>query len=60
MLNLSKSDLRFIAKKRSVSGYKNMPKDELIDRINRSKPSENNKKNIFKPKKRRNKKEEHL
>ena len=51
MLNLSKSALIFIAKKRSVSVYKNMSKDELIDAINISEPAKNNKKNIFKPKK---------
>ena len=56
MLNLSKIELRFIAKKRSVSGYKNMSKDELIDAINISKPAKNNKKNIFKPKEKMKKK----
>ena len=50
MLNLSKSELRSIAKKRSASGYKNMSKDELIDAINISKIAKNNKKNIFKRK----------
>ena len=44
MLNLSQSELRFIAKKRSVSRYKNMSKDELIDATNISKPAKNNKK----------------
>ena len=48
MINLSKSVSRFIAEKRSVSGYKNMTKDELTDAINISKPAKNNKRNIFK------------
>ena len=48
MLNLSKSELRLIAKKGSVSGYKNMSKDELISAINISKPAKNIKNNIFK------------
>ena len=35
MINLSKSELRLIAKKKeSGSGYKNMSKDELTDAIN--------------------------
>ena len=50
MLSLLQSELRLIAKKRSVSGYKNMSKDELISAINISKPAKNNKNNIFKPK----------
>ena len=50
MLNLSKSELRLIATKRGVSGHKSMSKDELINAINTSKPTKNNKKNIFKPK----------
>ena len=48
MLNLLKSELRSIAKKRSISGYKSMSKNELIKTINLSKPSKNNNKNIFK------------
>ena len=50
MLNLLKSELRSIAKKRSISGYKSMSKNELINAINISKPTKNNKKNIFKSK----------
>ena len=60
MLNLSKSELRLIARKRGVKGYNNMPKDELIDAINLLKPAKDNNKKNFKTKKRRNKKEEHL
>ena len=48
MLNLSKTELRSIAKKRSISDYKSMPKNELIIAINISKPTKNNKNNIFK------------
>ena len=44
MLNLSKSELRSIAKRRSMS------KNELINAINISKTTKNNKKNIFKSK----------
>ena len=47
---MSKSELRLMAKKRSVSGYKNLSKDELISAINITKPAKNNKKNIFKSK----------
>ena len=50
MLNLSKSELRLIARKGGVKSYNNMPKDELIDPINLLKPAKDNKKNIFKPK----------
>ena len=50
MLNLLKSELRSIAKKRSISGYKSMSKNELINAINISKPTKNNIKNIFKSK----------
>ena len=48
MLNLSINELRSIAKKRTLSDYKSMSKKELI--INTSKPKKNNKKNIFKSK----------
>ena len=47
MLNLSKSELRLIARKRGVKRYNNMPKDELIDAIDLLKPSKHNKKKIF-------------
>ena len=50
MLNLLKSELRSIARKRSISGYKSMSKNELINAINISKPTKNNEKNIFKSK----------
>ena len=43
MLNLLKSELRSIAKKRSINGYKSVSKNELINAIN-------NKKIIFKSK----------
>ena len=36
MLNLLKSELRLIVKKRSISGYKSMSKSELINAINTS------------------------
>ena len=48
MLNLSKTELRSIAKKRSISVYKSMAENELINAINISKLTKNNKKNIFK------------
>ena len=50
MLNLLKSKLRSMAKKRSISGYKSMSKNELINAINILKPTKHNKKNIFKSK----------
>ena len=50
MLNLLKNELRLIAKKRSISGYKSMSKNELINAINISEPAKNNRKNIFKSK----------
>ena len=56
MLNLLKSELRSTAKKRSISGYKSMSKNELINAINISKPTKNNKKNIFKSKRKKIKK----
>ena len=43
MLSQLKSELRSISKKRSISGYKNMSKNELINAINISKPTKNNK-----------------
>ena len=55
MLNLLKSELRLIAKK-GISGYKNISKNELINAINTSKPTKNNKKNIFKSKRKEIKK----
>ena len=48
MLNLLKSELRLKAKKRSISGYKSLSKNDLIDAINTSEPAKSNKKNIFK------------
>ena len=51
MLNPLKRQLRLIAKKkRSISGYKSMSKNELVNAINTSEPAKNNKKNIFKSK----------
>ena len=50
MLNLLKSELRLIAKERSISSYKTIPKNELINAINISKSTKNNIKNIFKSK----------
>ena len=43
MLNLLKSELRSIAKKRSISVYKSMSKNELTNAINISKLTKNNK-----------------
>ena len=56
MLNLLKSELRLIAKRRSISGYKSMSKNELINAINTSEPGKNNRKNIFKSKRNKIKK----
>ena len=50
MLHLLKSELRLIARKRSISGYKSMSKNELINAINISEPAKNNRRNIFKSK----------
>ena len=36
MVNLLKSELKLITKKRSISGYKSMSKNELINAINTS------------------------
>ena len=59
MLNLSKNELRSIAKKRGIiSDYKSISKNELIRTINISKPRENNKHYIFESK--RNKIKESL
>ena len=59
MLNLSKNELRSIAKKRGIiSDYKSISKNELIRTINISKPIENNKNYIFESK--RNKIKESL
>ena len=55
MLHLLKSELRLIAKK-SISGYKSMSKNELINAINTSEPLKNNRKNIFKSKRKEIKK----
>ena len=55
MLHLLKSELRLIAKK-SISGYKSMSKNELINAINTSEPIKNNRKNIFKSKRKEIKK----
>ena len=56
MLNLLKSELRLIAKKGSIGDYKSMSKNELINAINISKPTKNNKKNILKSKRKEIKK----
>ena len=40
MLNLSKNDLSSTAKKRTISNYKSMSKNELINAINISKPNQ--------------------
>ena len=56
MLNLSKSELRLIAKERSISGYKSMSKNELINAINTSEPAKSNEKNIFESKRKEIKK----
>ena len=44
ILNLLKSELRSIAKSKSISGYKSMSKKELINAINISKPTKNKEK----------------
>ena len=45
MLNLSKDELiAFAKKKKTISEYKSMSKDELITAINTPKPIKNNKK----------------
>ena len=57
MINLAKSELRSLAKKRSISGYKSMSKNELIYAISISKPTRNNKKetkkSLMKPSKKK-------
>ena len=51
MLHLSKSELRSIAKRRTICDYKSMPLiNKLINAIDISKPTKNNKNNIFKSK----------
>ena len=49
MLNLSKNDLSSTAKKkkRAISNYKSMSKDELINAINISKPNQQKIKRTF-------------
>ena len=51
-----KSDLRLVAKKRRISGYKSMSNNKLINAINTLKPTKNNRKNIFKSKRKEIKK----
>ena len=56
MINLTKSELRSLAKKRSISGYKSMSKNELIYAISISKPIKNKKetkKSLMKPSKKK-------
>ena len=48
--NLFKSELKSAAKKRTISDYKSMSKNEVINAINLSKTTKNNKKSIFKSK----------
>ena len=50
MINLLKNELRSIVKKRSISDYKSMSKNELINAIYIRKPTKSNKKNTFKSK----------
>ena len=47
ILNLLKSELRLITKKISISGYKSMSKNELINAINTSELAKNNTKKYF-------------
>ena len=48
MLNLLKSELILIAKKKkSISGYKSMSRNELINAIKTSEPAKNNRKKFF-------------
>ena len=57
MLNLLKSELILIVKKkRSISDYKSMSRNELINPINTSEAAKNNRKNIFKSKRKEIKK----
>ena len=48
--------ITLIAKKRSISDYKSMSKNELISAINTSEPAKNNRKNVFKSKRKEIKK----
>ena len=50
MLNLLRNELISIEKERTISDYKSMSKNELIDAINILKPTKYNKINIFKSK----------
>ena len=50
MLNLLRNELISIEKERTISDYKSMSKNELIDAINILKPTKYNKTNIFKSK----------
>ena len=47
MLNLLKNELILIAKKKSISGYKSMSRNELINAIKTSEPAKNNRKKVI-------------
>ena len=47
MLNLLKNELILIAKKKSISGYKSMSRNELINAIKTSESAKNNRKKKF-------------
>ena len=53
MQNLSRKELRLIAKNRNICGYKSMPKEKLLRIINNN---ERDKKSLFKSKKKKPKK----
>ena len=53
MQNLSRKELRLIAKNRNICGYKSMPKDKLSRIINNN---ERDRKSLFKQKKKKPKK----
>ena len=50
MQNLSRKELRLIAKNRNICGYKSMSKDELLRILNNN---ERGRKSLFKSKKRK-------
>ena len=51
MENLSLKELRLIAKNRNISGYKGMPKDELLGIIDNNNNNKGDRKSLFKSEK---------